>query len=450
MTIPKGAKMKNISMGDVVLTLMSHGFELEGTMPDFTKNQEVEAGNQADLEDGTIEKIKGYLRRLGAGEDLEQVRQDFAREFQSVEASEIMEAEQQLLKEGTPLTEVQRLCDVHSALFHGATQEEKIANAEKAVEESLNKKKQEISQKDYSNKQQKAAALTQIVGHPLYTLKKENQEIQNLLEVYKEKKDVSLLEQFREVAIHYAKKGDLVYPVLKVRYGVTGPSDVMWTVDDEIRDELSALSKISEKEDAWMERFDRVLTRVEEMLYKEENILFPICAVNLSEEEWFGIYQDSKDYATCFSVTPEVWPEAENHQKKVDSFSCNEIVMAGGHMTVEQMAAMLNTIPLEISFVDAENINRFFNEGPKVFKRPAMAIDREVFSCHPPKIEPMVRQIIEDFRNGKRDEVPVWMEKNGRTMLVKYMAVRDKSMKYLGTLEIVQDMEFAKEHFGIK
>ena len=76
-----------------------------------------------------------------------------------------------------------------------------------------------------------------------------------------------------------------------------------------------------------------------------------------------------------------------------------------------------------------------------------MAIDREVFSCHPPKIEPMVRAIINDFRNGKRDSVPVWMEKGGHIMLVTYMAVRDKNGNYLGTAELVQDMEFAKEHF---
>ena len=112
--------------------------------------------------------------------------------------------------------------------------------------------------------------------------------------------------------------------------------------------------------------------------------------------------------------------------------------MPGGHITLEQLTALLNTVPLEISFIDTENINRFFNEGPKVFKRPAMAIDREVFSCHPPKIEPMVRAIIEDFRNNKRNRVPVWMEKGGRTMLVTYMAVRDKNGKYLGTAEFVQ------------
>ena len=121
--------------------------------------------------------------------------------------------------------------------------------------------------------------------------------------------------------------------------------------------------------------------------------------------------------------------------------------MPGGHMTVPQLTALLNTIPVEITFIDENDINRYFNEGPKVFKRPGMAIDREVYSCHPPKIEPMVRSILDDFKSGARDQVQIWMEKGGRTMLVSYIAVRDNSGKYVGTTEIVQDMEFAKEHF---
>ena len=123
--------------------------------------------------------------------------------------------------------------------------------------------------------------------------------------------------------------------------------------------------------------------------------------------------------------------------------------MPGGHMSLAQLTAMLNTLPLELSFIDDQNINRYFNEGPKVFKRAGMAIDREVFSCHPPKIEPMVRSILDGFRSGARDQVQVWMEKAGRTMLVTYMAVRDRGGNYLGTLETVQDMEEIKKHFGV-
>ncbi len=404
---------------------------------------------------GRAEKLKAYLKRLGDGEKLEKVRVDFVREFGEVEASEIMQAEQELLKEGTPLTEVQRLCDVHSALFHGATKEEKIANAEKEVEASLLRKKakEELAKrdsfprKDYTDKAARAAELEEIAGHPLQALTKENHALSLLLARFKETGEEALLSTIRELSVHYAKKGDLLYPVLKVRYGISGPSDVMWTVDDEIRDELGALMGEAEHDQTWKERLTAVLTRAEEMIYKEQNILFPICAVNFSAEEWYGIYQDAKDYAVCFGVEPETWEEAENKAAERTSSAEGEIVMPGGHLTMEQLTALLNTIPMEITFVDADNINRFFNEGPKVFKRPGMAIDREVFSCHPPKIEPMVRQIIDDFRNNRRDFVPVWMEKGGHTMLVKYMAVRDKAGAYLGTVELVQDMEFAKEHF---
>lgn len=457
MTIPRGAKMKNIPMMDIVTSLMRQGFELVGEMPDLATAVQLEKKDTAtgNSPESRTEQIKSYLNRLGKGEALEDVRTDFVREFGEVEASEIMQAEQDLLKEGTPLSEVQRLCDVHSALFHGMTTKEKMGSANKEVETSLLRKKAQkelkkrdhFTKKNYTDKNSRAAELENIIGHPLHTLTEENNLLSELLIKFKEKRDESLIPKIRELSIHYAKKGDLLYPLLKVKYGISGPSDVMWTVDDEIRDELGFLAGETEHDEEWNSRLDAVLTRAEEMIYKEQNILFPICAVNFTEEEWYGIYQDSKDYAVCLGVAKERWEKAENAMVTAATGPEGEIVMPGGHLTIEQLTALLNTIPLEISFVDTDNINRYFNEGPKVFKRPSMAIDRDVFSCHPPKIEPMVRQIIDDFRNNRRDDVSVWMEKGGRTMLVKYLAVRDKTGKYIGTVELVQDMEFAKEHF---
>lgn len=385
-----------------------------------------------------IKKLTEYLQRLGAGEELEEVRKYFIKEFSDVQASEIMEAEQELMKQGTPLEEVQRLCDVHAALFHGVTPEEEM------------KKRQSFEQKEYGNKSEQAQELEQVEGHPLYTLTKENQALLKLLQQFAGSEDENLLSIIGQFAVHYAKKGDLLYPHLKVKYGIAGPSDVMWTVDDEIRDEYSALMRESKRGDAWNKRLRAVLKRIEEMVHKEQNILFPICAVNFTKEEWMGIYRDAKDYIVCFGVEDIHWQEAEDQEIVRENSGKDEIVLPGGHMTLEQLTALLNTVPLEITFIDVDNINRFFNEGPKVFKRPGMALDREVFSCHPPKIEPMVRAIIDDFRHGRKDRVPVWMEKGGRTMLVTYMAVRDKTGKYVGTAEFVQDMEFAKEHFGKK
>ena len=451
MTIPKGAKMKGVPMEKIVMTLIQKGFTLSGAMPASVNAPKAPASAPVQS-DSRTEQLKAYLRRLGEGENLESVRADFVKEFGDVEASEIMKAEQELMKEGTPITEVQKLCDVHSALFHGATREEKIANAEKEVMASVQRAKELAAKKDYGNKKELAAALIAVPGHPLHTLTRENENLETWLKEAQEKlaagEDIfKLLGKIRELSVHYAKKGDLLYPLLKVRYEVSGPSDVMWTVDDEIRDELGALAKAASHDAAWSERVQAVLKRAEEMIYKEQNILFPICAVNFTEDEWYGIYWDSKDYAGCLGVVGEGWEDAEKQSVPAPIPVEGEIVMPGGHMTVEQLTALLNTIPLELTFVDADNINRFFNEGPKVFKRPGMAIDREVFSCHPPKIEPMVRAIIDDFRAGRRDSVPVWMEKNGKTFLVTYLAVRARERKYLGTVEVVQDMEFAKAHF---
>ena len=455
-TIPKGAKMKGISMIDIVAAFMSNGFEIVGEMPAMAGKKEYKKPVLSkEISKTRTEQLKDYLKRLGNGEELESVRADFVKNFASVEASEIMRAEQELIKEGTPITEIQKLCDIHSALFHGATTEEKIANAEKAVEESLMKeriaaelaKRDSFPKKDYSDKHERAAELVKIIGHPLYTFTKENEALTTLLEEFKDKRDEETFVKIRELSVHYAKKGDLLYPHLKVKYGVSGPSAVMWTVDDEIRDELGKLAKITERDEEWNIKVDTVIKRAEEMIYKEQNILFPICAVNFTENEWFGIYRDSKDYAICFGVENARWEEAENIKTEMKTGFEGEIVMPGGHITVPQLTALLNTIPVEITFIDENDINRFFNEGPKVFKRPGMAIDRDVYSCHPPKIEAMVRSILDDFKSGKRDSVQVWMNKGGRTMLVTYMAVRDKSGKYLGTTEVVQDMEFAKEHF---
>lgn len=480
MTIPKGAKMRSVPMADILSALHEHGFrveglegldEAEGAKSASGKATADEAEDAKCREDRT-RRLKEYLERLNRGEALDSVRKDFVAQFSEVDASEIMKAEQELISEGTPIEEIQRLCDLHSALFHGCTAAEKSVGLVTSIQGSTHFK----TERDTT--QEAALTLANITGHPLHTFANENRRLEVLIA---EARNVlssggniaKILPKIREVSIHYAKKGDLLYPHLKVKYDIFGPSNVMWTIDDEIRDELGALAKPEENPDSlqWKNRFEAVLVRMEEMIYKEMNILFPVCSSNFTEDEWKGIYRDSKDYAPCFGVANEEWDAAEaacarnaaeaqghtahtacgcGHSTKTAADRPGEVVMPGGHLTVEQLTAMLNTIPVEITFVDADDINRYFNEGPKVFKRPMMAIDRDVYSCHPPKVEVMVRAIIEDFRSGKRDSVPIWMEKNGSLMLVTYMAVRDPGGKYLGTLELVQDMDFAKEYFSKK
>ena len=591
MNLKKGSQMKKIPMEEIVRAFREKGFEItDGGKPFPAESadsaEEAKITKVTDSAEATkapvdrAEALRSLLDRLSEGEDLESVRADFVRDFKDVDPAEIMRAEQGLMESGMPLSKVQKLCDVHSALFHGDTREEKIANAERAVQASL-KNQAGKAEKNYINKSLEADALIQIPGHPLSTFTKENQALGQYLESTKARWE-SLVEslsgkaggknkaegaegvkgaqgapdweallaafseeltKLRSFTVHYAKKGDLLYPLLKVKYDISGPSQVMWTVDDEIRDTLGELKKeLAEKSkgvrvlkntgedlDDEEEEYSRskaeiaesilnsfflknylaVRNRMEEMIYKEENILFPMCALQFQKEEWIQIYFDSKDYDACFSVENAIWKEAEENGntpekwraveasgdsereksgkeiskehsedfhaaelpqgagkmledllRRVESLEGKsgnsgesssardgEIIMPGGHLKKNELIAMLNTLPVEITFVDKDNINRFFNEGPKVFKRPQMAIDREVFSCHPPKVEPMVRMIIGNFRDGKEDEVPIWMEKGGKPFLVRYMAVRDKEQNYVGTLEAVTDMTEVKEHF---
>ena len=500
MTIPKGAKMKGVSMIDIVGAFMKAGFTLEGDMPNLsgddaestghpgvaptaavtksnvtdasakvasstvaadavetnaaastTAKANTEENSEAKAEDAVqdserVEQLKGFLKRLGTGEDLGAVREDFASQFAHVEASEIMKAEQGLMREGTPLTEVQQLCDLHSALFHGSTIHEQMESEHAKVEAVL----------EAQEKSQSVVTLVETVGHPLNRLTEENKALDVLIEATKVKvtdktATVDDVNEVRQVSIHYAKKGDLLYPHLKVAYDISGPSMVMWTVDDDIRDGFGRLARAKSIDDAWYEEFDGLLTRAQEMIYKEQNILFPICAENFSTEEWYQIYKDTAQYEEIFGVERVAWTEAESAlatQTTKVSGDDNTIALIGGSLTVDQLNAMLNTMPMEVTFVDHEDINRYFNDGEKVFKRPTTAIGRDVYSCHPPKIEPIVRGIIESFRKGERDNVAVWLEKVGRPFYVNYMAVRDQNNNYLGTLELVQDMQFAKDHFA--
>lgn len=500
MTIPKGAKMKGVSMIDIVGAFMKAGFTLEGEMPNLsgddaettghpgvaptaaatksnvtdasanvasstvaanavesstpvstTASANTDENSETKAEDTVqdserVEQLKGFLKRLGTGEDLGAVREDFASQFAHVEASEIMKAEQGLMREGTPLAEVQQLCDLHSALFHGSTIHEQMESEHAKVEAVL----------EAQEKSQNVVTLVETVGHPLNRLTEENKALDALIESIRPKvadktATVDDVNAVRQVSVHYAKKGDLLYPHLKVAYDISGPSMVMWTVDGDIRDQLGDLAKSSQSVDDWYRRFGELLTRAQEMIYKEQNILFPICAENFSTEEWYQIYKDTAQYEEIFGVKRTVWTEAEAAlatQTTKASGDDNTIALIGGSLTVDQLNAMLNTMPMEVTFVDHEDINRYFNDGEKVFKRPTTAIGRDVYSCHPPKVEPIVRGIIDSFRKGDRDNVAVWLEKQGRPFYVNYMAVRDQNNKYIGTLELVQDMQFAKDYFA--
>ena len=462
MTISQGASMRGISMEAVAKALKANGFTVTGYHP---QADEPSSKIQETPTPDTTRQIKALLQRINQGESLESVRADFVSQFKDVPANDIMRAEQELISEGQSINEVKKLCDVHSALFHGKNNDEDV---HPHLHHGLHHDQEAMMVGLAADNSDKTAELRAIGGHPLQTFYLENEAIvgalNNVLRAFDGDGDVaSALRKASGLAVHYAKKGDLIYPLLNTRHGIYGPSQVMWTIDDEIRSEFSALLRLSTKadglDDEWRNRVKDLIGRAREMTFKENRILFPVCTANFTDEEWRQIYVDSKAYPECLGVTMKTWEDGEalfreekqrNSQPVTDAADELRVDMPGGSLTLSQLTALLDTLPMEVTFVDAENINRYFNQpfSEKAFKRPLAALGREVFSCHPPKIEPMVRAIIADLRAGKRDSVSVWMEKNQRATLVTYHAVRNPQGQYVGTMETVQDMEEAKKHFS--
>lgn len=395
MSIKRGAKILGIK--DINSKLQALGYELE----DSSFDKEI-IDRKA--------KIKSYIKRLSDGEDLESVRKDFKENFDGVSSSEIMDAEESLLDEGMDKEEVRKLCDVHSALFHGMT----IAEEKKIVYDNpvLNLFQDENNEiKDLILKT-KAYYGGEICENPL-------DELQKLLNS------------------HYRKKGDLIYPLLESKYNKSGPSEVMWGVDYEILRNIKKALKRNDKD-----LLEETIIRAEEMTYKEENILYPLLEENLSDEDYSNIYSDLKEYdQDSKNSDDELVKETADKDDKYIYFS-------KGKMRVDQLEAMLDTLEIEITYVDEKDINSYYNNPRenKIFKRPQSSLGREVYSCHPPQALPKVKKIIDDLKSGARDKVVVIRDIGGSDYTVSYYGVWDKEGNYKGILETVQNMDFYKNY----
>lgn len=348
--------------------------------------------------------LKTFIERLSNGENLESVRKDFVDNFEGVSSSEIMDAEEELLSSGIDKEEVRKLCDIHSALFHGMTNNEKI-------------------KENYENE-------------PFISyMARENDKVKELVE--NSLKNLDFNDELLKIGSHYKKKGDLIYPILKVKYDKTGPSDIMWAVDVEI---LKNLKKALKEKDKNL--LEDCLKRANEMTYKEENILYPLLKENLTKNDLSLLYLDLKDYEHNFISYEEDTPKEKNIEED------NYIYFKKGKMRIDQIEAMLDTMDFEITFVDENDINSYYNDNKekKVFKRPISSLGREVYTCHPPQIEPMVRALIKDFKEGKKENLKLVKKIGEKDYAISYYAVKDKNENYKGVLEIVQDLSFYKKY----
>ncbi len=389
------------------------------------------------------EVLKHIINRLHEGEDPDVVKADFKEILDQATATEISYAEEELIKEGMSREKIHKLCDVHLEVF----------------KESLE------GQSSLAPK-----------GHPIHTLMEEHRLLQAAAEelfVLADKlKHVAepeliatelsrvrhLVNHFEESTRHYLREENVLFPILE-KHGIKEPPAIMWMEHDQIRlTEKVLYDSMSEDNDILLKNMHAVLAQasaLKELLtghfYKENNILFRAAMNVVSEDEWKIVRREFDEIGYC-CFTPDVPNlEVEEHVVEQQVSDPGLIGFETGVLSKEILEAMLDTLPVDITFVDADDRVRYFsNSSERFFVRSKAVIGREVQLCHPQKSMHVVNKILEDFKGGVRDSAEFWIELGGRTIYIRYFAVRSKQGNYLGCLEVSQDITDIKKIEGQK
>jgi len=388
------------------------------------------------------QELKKIIRDLHDGKPLAEVKQRFTTLIKDIGPAEIAALEQALIREGLPEEEIKKLCDVHVQVFKEALDDQREADS--------------------------------IPGHPVHTMREENIAIEALIEQYKQvvakavSKEPADLEAWAKIhqelmtiEKHYSRKENVIFPYLE-KYGISGPPSVMWSIHDDIRRQWKQIAKFIEKAaDAPSEGIKEVietavgpmLIAIGEMAYKENKIMLPMCLETFTEAQWEEINRQSDEIGYTLYTPDRQWTAKTLHgsAQAVKTVAEGSMELDTGFLTQVQLNAMLKTLPLDITFVDDQGKVRYFSEGKdRIFTRTKAIIGRQVAMCHPPESVHVVMQIVEDFRSGKRDVAEFWINLRGQFVHIRYFAVRDEQGKYLGVLEVTQDLTELKKLEGEK
>ena len=382
------------------------------------------------------ELLKHLILQLHEGQAPEDVRQSLIRLLGQVPYHEVVEVEQSLIDGGLPAAEVLKLCDVHGAALQGQidTQGMKPVPA----------------------------------GHPVDVFRQENRALEWEIEAIRgelraldampvEADPVDAWQRLRthlnalmDVDKHYARKENLLFPFLEKR-GITGPPTVMWGKHDEARALLKAAITsaafdgpvtVSAAREVGARAVTPAVEAVLGMIDKEEQILLPMCLDKLDEAEWGAIARHTPEIGYCLVVPAVAWsaPEAADGEPAVES-AAGRVQLPSGSFTVEELTAMLNTIPFDLTFVDRDDKVRYFTEGrERIFARTRAILGRDVTLCHPPSSVHVVQRILADFKAGRQERAAFWIQMKGRFLSIEYFALRNPQGAYLGTLEVSQDL----------
>lgn len=295
--------------------------------------------------------------------------------------------------------------------------------------------------------------------HPVITYIEENLFLKGLL-VQLADLDLSkdfqlaynLFNQIASVDIRYTRKENQLFPYLEKR-GWFGPSQGMWMFHDEnrkliknFRTKLEAHDFLGAKNDIPV-----LVGELTRMTLIEEARLLPTALEILLPEDWAAMKLGEVEIGWMHKKTNlenTAAPETPAGEEEL-LLPAGLLKMEEGRMTLDQINLLLQFMPFDLTYVDENDRVIFYNRGEeRVFPRSAGVIGREVRFCHPPKSVDTVLEIVEQFRAGKKDVAEFWINFKGRTIYIRYFAIRDKAKNYRGVIEVSQDITDVKKIEG--
>ncbi|MGQ9587435.1 MAG: DUF438 domain-containing protein [Thermoplasmata archaeon] len=390
-------------------------------------------------------KLKEMIEKLHKGVPPEQVKEQFKQIVAGVDPEDIARVEEELIREGMPREEIRRLCDVHLQVFEEALQGEKpLAPPDHPVGILMEEHRMLL---EFAEGLMKVLAQLKGADESAFT----RSQIDHLHHVVK---------HFKESEKHYLREENVLFPYIE-KHGVTEPPKIMWMEHDEIRSIKKALYAIADDRRGaavadWAKRLMPEAKRLADMLTshfnKENNILFPTAMKLISESEWAAISKEFEEVGYCCFTPPRAKavaaPEPEAPSAPVSE---GDVAFKTGRLTVEELNAILNTLPVDISYVGKDDTVRYYSDNrDRIFVRTTAVLGRKVQQCHPQKSLHVVEQILSDFREGKRGSAEFWIDLHGRMVYIRYFPVRSPSGEYLGCLEVTQDITEIRKIQGEK
>jgi DUF438 domain-containing protein len=387
-------------------------------------------------------KIKEAIRQLHAGVPPEQVKEQFREVLEGTDSLEIAKIEEELAKEGMKKEEMRKLCDVHMAIFKEQL-EKQMPNLKPSQPIS-------ILMEEHKIMLQLTEKLTSLANKIL--------KVNDMRYVTEEIHQVEhVAEDFTDSEKHYLREENVLFPVIE-KHGITEPPAIMWMEHDQIREQKKKLHKlISELNASSYENFKEQLWETAKAMsdllsshfYKENDILFPAAMSVITEPEWMAIRKEFDEIGYCCFTPPEITAAPTATIAAQAPTPESALQFETGSLTKEELDGVLDNLPVDVTFVGADDTVRFFSKPEKrIFVRTKAIIGRKVQNCHPEKSVHVVNRIVESFKAGKKDVAEFWLNLNNRLIHVRYFAVRDKNGKYLGTLEVSQDVTDIKKLEG--